>query len=47
MADTSSPSAWPWPDRMDAVLAAPASHRVLVDNDRVRAVPLQAGSRVT
>ena len=22
---------WPWPDRMDALLAAPASHRVLVD----------------
>jgi predicted metal-dependent enzyme (double-stranded beta helix superfamily) len=27
---------WPWPETMDAVRAAPASHRVLVDNDRVR-----------
>ena len=27
---------WPWPDRMDAVLAAPASHHVLVDNDGAR-----------
>jgi hypothetical protein len=28
--------AWPWPDTMDALAAAPASHRVLLDNDRVR-----------
>jgi hypothetical protein len=27
---------WPWPETMDALLAAPASHRVLLDNDRVR-----------
>ena len=38
---------WPWPDRMDAVLAAPASHRVLVDNDRVRVleVTIEPGAR--
>ena len=32
---------------MDAVLAAPASHRVLVDNDRVRVleVTIEAGTR--
>jgi hypothetical protein len=24
---------WPWPDRMDALHAAPASHRVLLDNE--------------
>ena len=38
---------WPWPDRMDALLAAPASHRVLVDNDRVRVleVVIEPGTR--
>jgi quercetin dioxygenase-like cupin family protein len=27
---------WPWPDRLDAVLAAPRHHRVVFENDRVR-----------
>ena len=27
---------WAWPETMDALLAAPASHRVLLENDRVR-----------
>jgi mannose-6-phosphate isomerase-like protein (cupin superfamily) len=27
---------WPWPDALDAVVAAPAQHRVLLENDRVR-----------
>jgi len=27
---------WSWPETTDALLAAPASHRVLLDNDRVR-----------
>ncbi len=38
---------WPWPDRMDALLAAPTSHRVLVDNDRVRVleVVIEPGTR--
>lgn len=27
---------WPWPETMDALTAAPASHRVLLQNDRVR-----------
>lgn len=27
---------WPWPGEMDGVLAAPRSHRVLIDNDSVR-----------
>jgi predicted metal-dependent enzyme (double-stranded beta helix superfamily) len=30
------PSRWPWPDSLDAVLAAPGSHRVLFENDRAR-----------
>jgi hypothetical protein len=25
---------WPWPETMDALIAAPASHRVLLDNDQ-------------
>jgi hypothetical protein len=27
---------WPWPDSLDAVCAAPDSHRVLLENERVR-----------
>ena len=27
---------WPWPKTMDALVAAPSSHRVLLENDRVR-----------
>jgi hypothetical protein len=27
---------WPWPETMDALQAAPASHHVLLENDRVR-----------
>jgi predicted metal-dependent enzyme (double-stranded beta helix superfamily) len=38
---------WPWPETMDAVLAAPGSHRVLLDNDRVRVleVVIEPGAR--
>jgi len=38
---------WPWPERMDARHAAPASHRVLLDNDRVRVleVVIEPGAR--
>ncbi|SDQ87912.1 cupin domain-containing protein [Natronobacterium texcoconense] len=31
-------SGWPWPDSLDAVEAAPDSHVVLLENDRVRVV---------
>jgi hypothetical protein len=31
-----TPGPWPWPPAMDALRAAPASHRLLLDNDRVR-----------
>lgn len=27
---------WPWPDLLDAVVAAPGNHTVLFENDRVR-----------
>lgn len=31
-----SPGAWLWPDALDAVVAAPRHHIVLLENDRVR-----------
>jgi hypothetical protein len=51
MADeTSHPTAarpWPWPETMDALVAAPGSHRVLLENDRVRVleVVIEPGAR--
>lgn len=29
-------NSWPWPDSLDAVIAAPEYHLVLLENDRVR-----------
>jgi hypothetical protein len=29
-------SAWPWPDSLDAVVAAPKHHKLVLDNERVR-----------
>src|SRR5580698_6447627 len=31
-----APAAWPWPDSMDAVSAAPKNHKVLYEDERVR-----------
>ena len=38
---------WPWPETMDALTAAPSSHRVLLDNDQVRVleVVIEPGTR--
>ena len=38
---------WPWPQTMDALLAAPDSHRLVLDNDRVRVleVVIEPGAR--
>jgi hypothetical protein len=38
---------WPWPESMDALAAAPGSHRVLLNNDRVRVleVVIEPGAR--
>ena len=39
MSDRASPWAletWPWPDSMDALVAAPAYHHRLFENERVR-----------
>jgi hypothetical protein len=27
---------WPWPDSLDALVAAPKHHKLVLDNDRVR-----------
>jgi hypothetical protein len=34
--DTLETEAWPWPDSLDAQVAAPANHIKLLENDRVR-----------
>jgi len=34
----SQPAAWPWPDSLDALIAAPAFHQVLFEDERVRVV---------
>ena len=38
---------WPWPPAMDALLAAPGSHRLVLENDRVRVleVVIEPGER--
>ena len=35
---------WPWPETMDALLAAPASHRLLLENDQVRVLDVVIGA---
>ena len=37
MEDTAKePGVWPWPDSLDAVVAAPNSHRVALENESTR-----------
>jgi hypothetical protein len=38
---------WGWPDELDALVAAPAQHQVLLENERVRVLQtrIQAGER--
>ena len=35
-ASSAEARAWPWPDSLDAVIAAPQYHRIVLENDRVR-----------
>lgn len=35
-AEGSTPPAWPWPDSLDALAAAPHHHTLMFENDRVR-----------
>jgi len=39
---------WPWPDSLDALVAAPANHELLFENDHVRVVHtrIRAGETV-
>jgi len=41
------PCAWLWPDSLDAVVAAPGSHRVVLENEttRVLEVTIAPGER--
>jgi quercetin dioxygenase-like cupin family protein len=41
------PGVWPWPDALDAVVAAPGSHRVVFENQttRVLEVTIAPGER--
>jgi len=32
----SGQAAWPWPDSLDALIAAPKHHKLVLDNERVR-----------
>ena len=34
--ESGEPHPWPWPDELDAMIAAPAFHRNLFENDLVR-----------
>lgn len=36
MAAPTEQNTWPWPDKFDAVIAAPQYHRVVFENDRIR-----------
>lgn len=33
--------AWPWPDSLDALIAAPAHHTLLLENERVRVLEVR------
>jgi hypothetical protein len=36
-----SASSWEWPEELDALVAAPANHQVLLENERVRVILTQ------
>lgn len=41
---TNEPGSWPWPDSLDAVVAAPGSHRVVFENEHTRVLEVMIGS---
>jgi hypothetical protein len=41
---TSEPDTWPWPDALDAAIAAPGSHRVLFENACTRVLEVMIGT---
>src|SRR5271170_4482670 len=38
---SSDAQAWPWPDSLDALIAAPKSHHLLFENERVRVLEVR------
>jgi hypothetical protein len=36
---------WKWPDKLDALAAAPANHRLLLENERVRVLETTVAGR--
>jgi hypothetical protein len=38
-----APDTWEWPDSLDALVAAPAFHRLLLENDEVRVLETRIG----
>jgi|SRR6185437_1210791 len=41
--DIDTAADWPWPDALDAMVAAPEYHIVLLENDRVRVLDARVG----
>jgi hypothetical protein len=39
--DDDRPERWPWPDSLDAVIAAPMQHRLVLENERVRVLEVR------
>jgi hypothetical protein len=40
--DKASPKCWPWPDSMEATVAAPGNHRILYDDANIRLLEVTA-----
>jgi predicted metal-dependent enzyme (double-stranded beta helix superfamily) len=40
-AQSPEPPQWPWPDSLDALVAAPKHHQLLLENDRVRVLDVR------
>jgi hypothetical protein len=40
-------SSWDWPDELDALVAAPENHHVMLENDQVRVIQTQVPVKAT
>jgi len=40
-------SSWNWPDELDALVAAPENHHVMLENDQVRVIETQVPAKAT
>ena len=40
-----NPKNWPWPDSLDALVAAPAHHRLLLEDQRMRVIHTRIAAR--